>query len=151
MPALIDNIKKTESTQAVLHPVQPYELAMFWPICAGYIQDGINAIKTVDTLENTYDRLSSAHSQLWAISVGEKITAAIVTHIEFNEKIKIGVIDFCGGSKAWQWARAVDLIEGYFESEGCELFRMVGREGWKKYLPDFRQVAVLLEKDLTNG
>ena len=43
----------------------------------------------------------------------------------------------------------LDRIEDFFREQGCSYFRILGRPGWKKKLPEYRTRAVMLEKRLT--
>jgi hypothetical protein len=52
------------------------------------------------------------------------------------------------GSDIRSWLHLIERIEGYALIEGRKRMRIIGRQGWKRLLPDYKQQAVVLERKL---
>src|SRR5262245_16126988 len=84
---------------------------------------------------------------LW-IAIESVIEAVAVTYIMETEWRRYCEIAACAGRKRENWLHLIKGIEQYARSTGCEATRIVGRQGWKRVLPDYRQTKIVLEKRL---
>ena len=48
------------------------------------------------------------------------------------------------------WIGLIARLEDYAKGEGCRAMRIYGRRGWLRILPDYRQIAIVAEKQLDN-
>jgi hypothetical protein len=76
------------------------------------------------------------------------IEAAAVTYVIETEWRRYCEIAVCAGRKRKNWLHLIAGIEQYAHCAGCEVTRIVGREGWKRALPSYRQIKIVLEKRL---
>ncbi len=79
---------------------------------------------------------------LWIVIDQSKITAACVTSL---------VGDACeivatSGTGVNNWVHLIEGIEKYARAEGQVRVRIIGRKGWARLLPDYKQTAVVLER-----
>lgn len=94
--------------------------------------------------DDILDLLKDKKAQLWVIVENKKIIAALVTTLE-NTWVRVL---WSGGENYDHWPHAIKVIEQWAKSKGFERSIVVGRPGWKKKLPDYRQTAIVLEKVL---
>lgn len=85
---------------------------------------------------------------LWLAAEGTSVIGAGVTRL-----IDVGGKKSCeifawGAEDQQKCAPLLKTIEKYAKNEGCASMRLSGRRGWARQLPDYRLVAVILEKEL---
>lgn len=90
----------------------------------------------------------STSTLLWIVWDGNKIVAAVVTELQLTMRRKVCVILACGGRGMSEWLPLIAGIEKYALAEGCAAVRIVGRKGWAKVLPSYREHRVILERKL---
>jgi hypothetical protein len=44
-----------------------------------------------------------------------------------------------------------DRLKDYFRSQGCKTWRLHGRKGWLRKLPEMKWVGIVLEENLSDG
>ncbi len=72
--------------------------------------------------------------------------AALITQVGIVESGKVCTIVACGG--ALPSLDGLQEIESYARSMGCRAMRIMGRKGWVRKLKDYRQMAVVIEKEI---
>jgi hypothetical protein len=85
----------------------------------------------------------SGRALLWVVAT-DKIEGAGVTRLEITQHSKVCFIVAFGGH-----TRNMELfpaIEEYARAEGCDCVRWVGRKGWKRKLPGYREIGVVMER-----
>ena len=92
--------------------------------------------------------VNEGRALLWLAWDGEEIAAAAVTELHKTDQRKICVIVACGGSGRADWLPLISGIEKFAKAEGCRAMRIIGRRGWMRVLPDYRERAVVIEKDI---
>jgi len=91
----------------------------------------------------------SGRALLWvAHSDGHGIEAATVTRLDLTERSKVCTILACGGKGRSRWLHLLSGIEAYAKAEGCDGVRLYGRRGWKRALPDYREIGIVMERKL---
>jgi len=91
----------------------------------------------------------SGRALLWIVhSDGHGIEAATVTRLDLTEHSKVCTILACGGVKRSRWLHLLEEIEAYAKAEGCGSTRLYGRKGWKRALPDYREIGIVMERKL---
>lgn len=91
------------------------------------------------------DSVLYGEAQLWTVvRFTGGILAAVVTEIDGD----CCTISACGGSERHRWLNLISQIEDYARAMGCKSMRIIGRKGWTRVLPQFRQTAVVLERTL---
>lgn len=89
----------------------------------------------------------SGRALLWIVCE-DAIEAAVVTRLDLTEHSKVCTILACGGKNVRKGLHLLDSIESYARVEGCDGVRLYGRRGWKRALPDYREIGVVMERKL---
>lgn len=95
------------------------------------------------TKEDTLSKLESGLYLLW-LAASEKIEAIAITQLSGD----VCEIVLCAGDVHSRWVHLIEAIEKYANDENCRATRIIGRNGWKRVLPDYKPVRVILEKEL---
>lgn len=86
---------------------------------------------------------------LWlAVDGEETIIAAMLTQLFTMNSGKMLKMQECGGKRMREWKHLRKRVEDYAKAEGCTRVLVEGREGWERIMPDYKRVAVVLEKRL---
>lgn len=88
------------------------------------------------------------HALLWLAWDGETILCATVTRLAVGDVDKACEIVACGGGQVRRWIALIAAIETYARAEGCDVVRLMGRQGWASLLPQYRADKVILERAL---
>lgn len=91
----------------------------------------------------------SGRALLWVVS-GKSIHCAAVTQIQNTQASKVCMILTCGGSEIKSWSHLLSGVEQYARDEGCDCVRFIGRKGWKRIYPEYREIGAVFERKL-NG
>lgn len=86
----------------------------------------------------------SGLSLLWLIVDKGQIKAAVVTGL-FGDACEIIAT---AGTDAKSWIHLIDGIEKYARDEGKSRVRIIGRRGWARLLPQYKQTSIILERRL---
>ena len=127
--------------------VPPDRAAQAWPlaqpmIVAAMRRGGVSAVDPV------CDDVLAGRALLWLAWDGQEIAAAAVTEIGTVNGRKLCTIVGCGGHGRANWLHLIEGLESFARAEGCEATRIIGRKGWSRLLPEYRQKAVILERAL---
>ena len=128
--------------------VPPDQTDQVWPIVDGHIRAAIAYAATVD-LDVLRANLRLGQYLLWLIVDGQNPMGALVTSLASANGVKLCTIITCGGTGMSDWLHLIDKIENWARSEGCSRMSIWGRSGWSRVLTEYRQKAVVLEKDLS--
>ena len=91
----------------------------------------------------------SGRALLWIVnSEDAKIDCAAVTQIQKTQTGKVCMILTCGGSGAKRWISLIKGIEDYARACGCNSVRFMGRRGWKRICPEYREIGAVFERKL---
>lgn len=110
------------------------------------IEPKLNRIDVVGTpLANVREKVASCEAQVWCI--GAPIECVLVTKIENTPEKPYGLLWLAAGD-----LRLIEvankIVEPWFKSMGCEFVHLVGRRGWKKFLPEYTEMTINLVKQL---
>lgn len=89
----------------------------------------------------------SGRAHLWIVA-GRGIEAALVTRLERTQHSYACFIVALGGKRRTRWLSLLGELEQFARAEGCDCVRWIGRDGWKRILPDYREAGVVMEKRL---
>lgn len=92
----------------------------------------------------------SGRALLWVVSGKREIDCAAVTQIQKTQASKVCMVLTCGGSGVRHWAHLLSGVEQYAKEEGCDCVRFIGRRGWKRIYPNYREIGAVFERKL-NG
>ena len=116
--------------------LQPSEIDQHW----SWIEP---LLKTIDeavwTTAEVRDALKSSEAQLWAF--GDDPRGIVVTRLGKIGNTPSGLIWLAAGKSVEAFTHFLRAyIEPWFQSRGCRVVEIVGRRGWKKFLPDYREL-----------
>jgi hypothetical protein len=95
-----------------------------------------------------YADVVAGRSLLW-LAMGAGVEAAAVTELTEALGRRLCTIVACGGQESQNWLHLIGGLEDYAKHEGCAAMRIIGRKGWTRALPDYRERSVILVKDLS--
>lgn len=116
-----------------------------WPhvrrmVCASFEKSDLGRASDLDT------EVISGRALLWIIHDIGEIACALVTRLETTDKGRVCAILAIGGNGSKRWLPLIAGIEKYAITEDCHCVRFIGRKGWKRVLPEYREVGVVMER-----
>lgn len=137
-------------TDVRLMAVDPQRVEQIWPAARPFIESAYKDADQ-DIPPQILRDLTKGTRLLWlAVDENETIIAAMLTQLFQMASGKMCKMQECGGERMKEWKHLRRRIEDYARAEGCYKVLVEGREGWKRIMPDYEQVAVVLEKRLLN-
>lgn len=124
------------------------DIETFWPHADKNIAKVIHRMDDDVSIQEVYEDLINRKRQLWLVFKKGEVVASVLTLIKEYRGKRVGVLTHAGGVGARDWFHIVNPIGAYFKAEGCEKFKIYGRRGWKKYLPDWRTDIYVYERSL---
>lgn len=85
--------------------------------------------------------------QLWIAVVDLEVKTFWITEIVQYPRKKVCLVHFCGG-RLEDVEAFKDHIIDWARCIGCHGIQLFGRKGWRKTLPDWKENAVILSKEL---
>lgn len=130
--------------------VDPERIEEIWPHVETLIARSVMTGLGDDTLEDIQSDLLCGDALLWIVweKPPGRLLAAATTKLFTTSRGKICVITSCAGRDLDKWKQFIRQIEQYAIDEGCGLFRMYGRPGWKRVFEDYSEPYVTIEKAL---
>lgn len=93
--------------------------------------------------------IRSGMALMWLAVRDQKILAVAVTELQGSAGRKVCLVSAVAGRSRDEWLCLSAGIEKYAKAEGCQALQAVGRQGWKRVLPDWKLKSIVIEKDLT--
>lgn len=122
----------------------------FWDRVKERLETVINRSSGDHTLESVYQDIAKEDFQLWGFFTDDLSDCRMVTVTQLT-KFSTGRIwcelVFCSGEDMEEWLPCLSMIEVWAQTNGCDGMRLIGRKGWAKVLPGYREAAVLLRKE----
>lgn len=91
--------------------------------------------------------LDDGMAQLW-IGEDDRVRCAVVTCLSRTARGLVCEIWLMGGHDRARWLHFIECIEDGARRRGCVAIELIGRRGWARVLPRYRQKAVVLERML---
>ena len=135
-----------------LAPIPPEDIPGLWPEIEGYI--GKMAEKYPDDwpAEVQVEKALAGILRLWLVVDDEarKHFAMVGTRITIAPSGKRFMeVATTGGVEHQKWVHLKGTLEADARMQGCQWIEIRGREGWKKYMPDYAvRKDVVLTKEL---
>jgi len=138
----VEVVRHSDHDHVIAVCVDPQRIGEVWP----HVRDDIKR-----AIDRGYSDFSAIESHIlggldlvWLAWDGQKIRGVAVTGL---------VGDACeiiaaSGTDIRSWVHLIGPIEDYARAEGRKRMRIIGRQGWKRLLPDYKQQAVVLERTL---
>lgn len=121
----------------------------FWERVKGHIKTVIDR-SSDHTLESVRADLESGDFQLWGYFTDDLTECRMVTVTQLTRfgsgRIWCELV-FCSGENMEAWLPFLSQIEVWAQTHGCDGMRIIGRKGWGRILPGYKEAAVLLRKE----
>lgn len=132
--------------------VKPELAAEVWPLVAQMINSVFLIGIGDDTIDDLYKDVLSGDALLWIAwdEKQERILSCCTTKLVILRHQTCCYVTACAGRELKQWLDLLAGIEQYARNEGCDIFRIRGRHGWKRLLAShgYTEPWVTLEKGL---
>jgi hypothetical protein len=138
--------RRVES-RVCIERMRPHEFDGFW----AEISEALDRIAPIWaerwTKEAMYSAVMSENWQAWSAGTPPRIDVIVLTHVVQYPNVRALQALLCFGKRAEE---VISVGEAFFEKEavanGCGLLEIVGRRGWGKLLPNFREDSVVFSK-----
>jgi hypothetical protein len=146
----IDASESSSSDELALVRIPPEKVAGVWPLVAPLLEKPIRMLDGALTEKTVYERGISGHFQIWAVLERDgTLLASMVTQVLLHEACApTCVAMLLGGRQMDRWLYLIGELEAWATQEGCGAIELGGRKGWSRVLPGYRQVSIVLRKDL---
>lgn len=131
-----------------LMAVDPARVKEIWPAARPLIEKAYKDADQDVPFNILYDLIMGRRLLWLAVDENEDIIAAMLTQLFNMVSGKMCRMQQCGGARMQEWKHLRKRIEDYARAEGCTSVMLEGRSGWARIMPDYEQVAVVLEKRL---
>lgn len=135
-----------ERGSAEAFALQPDQIAEFWHL----IEPFLRRIERPDwTIEHVKAQLETAQAQLWGVQDHRRIVMVLVTKIETTPLGPRGLLWIAAGD-GLETGLALfrEHVESWMKARGCKSIRIIGRRGWGKVLPTYKETATMFEREL---
>lgn len=92
------------------------------------------------------NELEECRAQAWGMRDADHVLGFWITRIENAFTTRYGVVWITAGAGLEVGLPAYSVIEQWFWDQGCKYIEIHGRRGWKRVLPDYEEIAVVLRK-----
>lgn len=129
-------------------PANKSSLEALWEYAKPHIERFSDETLLADPSDILQD-LKEGNKQLWLVEKSGSVAAVAVTQIYETRKGRVCCIwAACGTLGIKGIAPAFNEIEKWARDIDCVALEIKGRKGWARILPEFKQTAICLEKDL---
>ena len=101
-----------------------------WPKAKPHIQSALDRGSNY-TIDDIHTGLCSGKMQLW-LWMGRDVEAAMITTIQTKNNVTYCLYLALGGSKMFEWAKHMPIVETWAKEHKCTEMRIYGRAGWAK-------------------
>lgn len=125
----------------------------FWPHIEPHIAAACNAVTTSLTPDEVKANALADQRGLWvALDVGAvafPFLGAASVYMRQTNRGPVMVIEAVGGRDGKRWLRpCLAELEQHAKAAGAVAVEIEGRRGWRRALPGYREVRVVLTKEL---
>lgn len=124
----------------------PDMVVQVWPVVRSMVRKAYDKTDLGNAADLDAD-VATGRALLWIVA-GDSVECALVTRLETTQRSKVCFICALGGAGAKQWLHLIGQLEAYAKAEGCDCIRWMGRKGWMRKLPQYREVGVVMERRL---
>lgn len=128
--------------------VQPEDIGRHWSVVGPLLAKALEYSDEI-TLGQVRERLDRGEYQLWTAQREGRIEGAWCTRLAEYPAFRVCEIVLCGGGDIDRWLDiTVWPIAEWAKSVGCKKIRILGRKGWQRMLPEFREVYRVIEREI---
>lgn len=132
----------------MIFTAQPETLDQLWPHALPHLKRFSEETLLLNT-EQIYEALKTNNKQLWMVEREGEVVLVVVTEVRDADAGPVCCIKIASGTAGHEALREIcDEIERWAGSIGCAALEIYGRKGWARVLDGFKQIGVILEKDL---
>ena len=140
-------IELTQAQRVVL--LAPDDLPKAWEQLEPLLSKACEWSQGQFTPKAVVDGVMNGAYQLLAYVDGEKILSiAVLTISQFPTGMRVCELLLASGEQMRDWRKFQKQVADLAKQYGCTKFRMIGREGLQRMLPDWKRVAIVLEADI---
>lgn len=138
----------------VLDPIETEDVERVWPFILPFVQSACDAVTTEITPEWVKAEAIADRRTVWAIIDTDDpfgpFLAVWVTGQRQTNRGQVLFIEICAGREMDRWLEpCLADLEAQAKAIGIVAIEIEGRRGWKRMLPGYREVRVVMEKELT--
>lgn len=128
--------------------VQASEMPLVWEQVEGFFRTFAELSKNEVTVAELLHQVLEGRRQCWAVWREGVIIACALTEI-VGQPTKAVQITFAAGKDRHDWRDAmVREIEAWGQSHGVVRCRIIGRKGWAREMPHYREISRVIEREL---
>jgi hypothetical protein len=135
------------AAKAQLIACSPEALTALYPVALPFLERSYRRARQEVPVE-LYGELKRATRVLWLLVRDDAIIGAGITSLWNMRDGRVCKMEHCGGGTLKLWLPLGRVIEQYARAEGCVRVLAEARPGWARYAPDYKAVAIVLEKRL---
>jgi hypothetical protein len=147
MCASADALSRSALRRAELGCVDPAQVSKIWPHVSHLIRRAMDR-GGMGRFEDVQRDVLTANAYLWLAVESGSVLAAAVTQVTQQADHRLCTIVACGGLGWTRWGGLIEGLESYARAENCQRIEIAGRPGWRKRLPDYRLVKIVIRKEL---
>lgn len=136
----------------IIHQATQQEALHYWPTISPLLELAMNTGQGENSMVDYMRKVLNGIVQCWVVVDDDKIVGAGLTEILVYPQHKTLHIILFSGSDFEQQSKVFPTIEKFAKDSGCKSIEQYGRAGWAKvlpkYVPGFKQVYVVMRKDL---
>lgn len=137
----------------LIRQIPYWEVEALWPECGPLLQKAIEkqeywTLEVVkQTLLTTPSQAITNQMQLWYCP--NKFSCVTQIQMGGNTGVRYCVLFLCGGEDMQAIQASLPIVGSWAKKHfGCTKFRIVGREGWLKALPNFVKKGTIMEGEI---
>lgn len=115
------------------------EFCRCWP----WLEESIEWFGHTSEKHHVWDNIHSRKHHFWP----GKDCAIITKIITYPTGVRLGAFWLAGGDLSELVVMESEIIP-WFKKQGCDKVSILGRKGWERRLPGYKQVGVRLVKDI---
>ena len=142
-----------QEQESQIFQVPYWEVESLWPKCGPMLQKAIEkqdywTLEVVkQTLLTTPSQAMTNQMQLWYCP--NKFACVTQINTGGNTGVRFCVLFLCGGEDMEAIKAALPVVGAWAKRHfGCTKFRIVGRKGWMKVLPNFIEKETIMEGEI---
>lgn len=136
------------------HLLRVEEFDTFWPLMTKELKKVSHIWSLHWTLESIYENVMNEHMQCWGSGWDDTMHVFLFTRIACFPSNRIIQSMFMFGNSLKDCLPSIAAtVESFALANGCTRVEIVGRKGWKGYLPSngYKEYAVMYSKNLEKG
>jgi hypothetical protein len=133
----------------VIRLYEPTEIMDAWAPLAAFISAACRRGPCEFTALELRDQCIRGERNLWSVrEIGKGMVGAAVTTITQEPGRRVMIWTAVGGKRWDTWSHFEDVIAATAKSNGASAIRGYCRRGWKKKLKSYKEIGVIMEREI---